>query len=86
METQKTVNLLNSSENKYSKFATKKVYVIDSESKGVYSCENPIKFSTSFHQVFVIILTDIFQLQEILLLMEFPSHLKDWKKFEQNNY
>ena len=47
METQKTVNLLNSSENEYSKFATKKWYVIDSESKGVYSHENEIKFLTS---------------------------------------
>ena len=47
METQKIVNLLNSSENEYSKFATKKWYVIDSESKGVYSHENEIKFLTS---------------------------------------
>ena len=47
METQKIVNFLNSSENKYSKFATKKWYVIDSESKGNYSHENPIKFLTS---------------------------------------
>ena len=39
--------MLNSSENEYSKFATKKWYVIDSESKGVYSHENPIKFLTS---------------------------------------
>ena len=47
METQKIINLLNSSENEYSKFATKKWYVIDSESKGVYSHENPTKFFTS---------------------------------------
>ena len=47
METQKIVNLLNSFENEYSKFATKKWYVIDTESKGVYSHENPIKFLTS---------------------------------------
>ena len=47
METQKIVNLLNSSENEYSKFTTKKWYVIDSESKGNYSHENPIKFLTS---------------------------------------
>ena len=46
METQKIVNLLNSSENEYSKFTTKKWYVIDSESKAVYSHENPIKFLT----------------------------------------
>ena len=47
METQKIENLLNSSENEYSKFMTKTFYVIDSESKGVYSHENPIKFLTS---------------------------------------
>ena len=47
METQKIVNLLNSTENEYWKFATKKSHVIDSESKGNYSHENPIKFLTS---------------------------------------
>ena len=36
--------MLNSSENEYSKFATKKWYVIDSESKGCYSHHDPIKF------------------------------------------
>ena len=46
METQKIVNLLNSSENEYSKFATKRWYVIDSESNGNYSHQNPIKFIT----------------------------------------
>ena len=34
METQKIINLLNNTENEYSKFATKKWYIIDSESKG----------------------------------------------------
>ena len=34
METQKVVNLLNGSDNENSKFATKKWYVLDSESKG----------------------------------------------------
>ena len=47
METQKLVNLLNGSDNENSKFAAKKWYVIDSESKGNYSHENPIKFLTS---------------------------------------
>ena len=36
METQKIVNLLNDIDNENSKFATKKWYVIDSESKGNY--------------------------------------------------
>ena len=47
METQKIVNLLNSSENECSKFVTKKWYVIDSETKANYSHENRIKFLTS---------------------------------------
>ena len=47
METKKIVNFLNSSENEYSKFATKQWYIIDSETKGGYSHENPIKFLTS---------------------------------------
>ena len=46
METQKIINLLNNTENDYSKFATKKWY-IDSESKGNFSHENPIKFLTN---------------------------------------
>ena len=46
METQKIVNLLNGSDNENSKFATKKWYVIDSESKGNYSKDDPINFLT----------------------------------------
>ena len=44
METQKIVNLSDNTENQYSKFTTKKWYIIDSESKGNYSHQNPIKF------------------------------------------
>ena len=47
METQKIVNLLNGSDNDNSKFATKKWYIIDSESKGNYLPDNEIKFLTS---------------------------------------
>ena len=47
MDTQKIVNLLNSSDNENSKSATKKWYVIDSESKGNYSEDHPLKFLTS---------------------------------------
>ena len=46
METQILVNLLNDSDNEHSKFATKQWYVIDSESKGNYSKDEPIKFLT----------------------------------------
>ena len=47
METQKIVNLWNSSENEYSKFLTEKWYFIESELKGNYSHENPVQFLTS---------------------------------------
>ena len=46
METQKIVNSLNISENEYPKFATKKWYVIGSESKSSYSHQDPKKFLT----------------------------------------
>ena len=46
METQKIINLLNGSENHNSKFATKKWYIIDSESNGNYSQNDEIKFLT----------------------------------------
>ena len=46
MDTQKIVNLLDGTDNENSKFATRKWHVIDSESKGNYSKEDPIKFLT----------------------------------------
>ena len=46
MEAQKIINLLDNTENEYSKFATKKWYVIDNESKGNYSKDEEIKFLT----------------------------------------
>ena len=46
METQKIVNLLNNSDKDNSRFATKKWYIIDSESKGNYSIDEKIKFLT----------------------------------------
>ena len=47
MEAQKIINLLDNTENEYSKFATKKCYIINSESKGNYSHQNPIRFLTN---------------------------------------
>ena len=47
METQKIVNLLNGSDNENSKFATKKCYIIDSESKSNYLPDSEIKCLTS---------------------------------------
>ena len=46
MEIQKIVNLLNGSDNDNSKFATKKWYIIDSESNGNYSQNDEIEFLT----------------------------------------
>ena len=46
METQKIVNLLNGSDNDNPKFATKKWYIIDSESNGTYAQNDEIKFLT----------------------------------------
>ena len=46
METQKTINLLNGSDNENSKFSTKKWYIIDNKSKCNYSHHNPIKYLT----------------------------------------
>ena len=60
MKTQKIVNLLNGSDNENSKLATKKWYIIESESKGNYSKDEEIKFLTrSIDQLFVIILMHI---------------------------
>ena len=46
MGTQKTLNLLNDSDNENLKFATTKWYIIDSESNGNYSYKKPTKFLT----------------------------------------
>ena len=47
METQKIINLLNDSSHEESKFATKKWYVIDSQTaNGKYNQKNSIKFET----------------------------------------
>ena len=46
METQNIINLLNGSDNENSKSAMKRLYVIDGESKGNYSQDDPLKFLT----------------------------------------
>ena len=47
METQKIINLLNNSSNEESKFASKKWYIIDSQTtKGKYKQDDTIKFET----------------------------------------
>ena len=47
MKTQKIIYLLNDTDNENSKFATKKWYFIDSETKDSYSDENGVKFLTN---------------------------------------
>ena len=67
METQKIVNLLNGSDNDNSKFATKKWYIIDSESNGNYSQNDEIKFLTrsiesslcDYSDVYILVTGDI---------------------------
>ena len=50
METQKVIDLLNDSDNEYSKFATRKWYIINDENNGQYGRGNEnystIKFET----------------------------------------
>ena len=61
MQTQKIVNLSNGSDNENSKFATKKWYIIDSESKRNYLPDNEITFLTSsLESNLLIILMHIF--------------------------
>ena len=71
METQKIVNLLNDIDNKNSKFATKKWYVIDNESKGNYSHKNPVKFLTiiyKMHNRLLLMMKNILILQHIFII------------------
>ena len=68
MKTQKIVNFLNSSENKFSKFASKKWYVIDNESNDSYSHQHPIKFLTKsivsslcdYSDAYILVTVDVF--------------------------
>ena len=75
METQKTVNLLNGSDNDNSRFATKKRYIIDSESSGNYSQNDeinlltrPIESSLCDYSDVYILVTEILQHHQIMQL------------------
>ena len=78
METKKIVNLLFGFDNEISKFATKKWYVIDSESNGNYSHPDPIKVSTKsiesslcdYSDAYILVTGYILLLQELLLLLQ----------------
>ena len=82
METQKIVNLLNSSENEYSQFATKKWYITDSESKGNYSHDDPIKFLTKsiesdlcdYSDAYVLVTGILLLVKELMVIQKL--HLK----------
>ena len=60
METQEIINLLNGSDNKNSKFESKKWYITDNDSKGNYSHHNPTNFLIKSIESSVIILMHIF--------------------------
>ena len=65
METQKTVNLLNDSDNEFSKFATRKFYVSNEKNNGQYGRGNemiqPLNLKQkSLNQIFVITQMHIF--------------------------
>ena len=87
METQKIVNLLNGSDNENSKFATKKWYIIDSESNGNYSHHNPIKFLTKsiesslcdYSDAYILATGNIAELLLVILLEE-NNHLMQLHK------
>ena len=87
---QKIENLLNSSYNTFPKFATQKWYVIDSETKGEYSHQDPIKFLTKSIESSICgysseYIHRMFQLQEILLLQGLLL-LQTIILFKENNY
>ena len=77
METQKIVKLLNGSDNDNSKFATKKWYIIDSESNGNYSQNDEIKFLTrsiessicDYSDAYILVIAEIYLLH---LMHHFP--------------
>ena len=48
METQKIVNLLNDSDNEFSKFAARKWYIINDQNNGQYGRENENDSTTKF--------------------------------------
>ena len=86
MEAQKIVNFLNSSENGFSKFATKEWYVIDCDSKGSYSHHDSIKFLTNsmewnlcdYSDAYVLVTQNIAQkvlLLHALILFKEINHL-----------
>ena len=88
MKTQKIVNLLNCPGNEYSKFATKEWYVIDSESKGVYSKDNPIKFLTKsiesnlcdYSDAFALVTENIAVTRTIVVPAGFPAGTQPQRK------
>ena len=83
METQKIINLLNDSSNEESKFATKKWYVIDSQTtKGKYKQGDTIKFETETIKSSLCDYSDVF----ILLTENITVTANDDTDFTFKNY
>ena len=88
METQKTVNLLNGSDIENSKFATKKLYVIDSESNGNHSHHNLIKFLTKsiesslpdYSDAYILVTGNITLTRTIAVPAGFPADTEPQRK------
>ena len=84
METQKTVNLLNGSDNEPSKFATRKWYIINEHNNGQYGRGNEndstINFETKvikpslcdYSDAYIFVTGDI----QVVMLLQMLLHLK----------
>ena len=69
METQKIVNLLNDSENKSSKFATRKWYIINDQNNGQYGRENKDKNDSTIKFETKIIKPNLFDYSDAYILV-----------------
>ena len=88
METQKIINLLNSSDNENSKFSTKKWYIIDNQSKGSYSYKNPIKLltklveSSDYSDAYILVTGNITEIPNNAItqvIFKNVAPFKDWR-------
>ena len=86
METQKIVNFLNSPENEYSRFGTKKWYVLDRESKGGYSHQDPMNFLTKLIETSLCDYSDAYILVTGNITVKRTIAVQAIILFEENNH